>query len=289
MSTKLPNEVQIAHVHLQVSNLGRALSFYSDLLGLHKVKREGGTAYLSASGQAPYHVILTEIADAVPQARRNAGLFHVAIRFPSRAALANVLLNLVENNWPLQGASDHLVSEAIYLGDPDGLGIELYQDRPRETWKKINDGIEMATLPLDLQDLIEQANQTNRDYAIDPSTDIGHVHLQVSDTAKAERFYHEALGLDMMTRSYPGALFMAAGGYHHHLGANTWNSRGGEPAPENAVGLRSYAYQFPDETSWKAAQDRLEANGYEVEQGAEASSMTKDEDGIGVELMVSKE
>lgn len=280
-------------MHLQVSNLERALTFYSGLLGLHEVKREGDTAFLSATGEPPYHIILTEIEDAVPQVRQNAGLFHVAIRFPSRAALANALLNLVENNWPLQGASDHLVSEAIYLPDPDGLGIELYWDRPRDTWKMVNEGIEMATLPLDLQDLIEQADQRNGSYAIDPKTDIGHVHLQVSDIEKAERFYHKSLGLDVMTRSYPGALFMAAGGYHHHLGANTWNSRGGEPAPANAVGLRSYAYQFPDETSWQAAQDRLETNGYEVEgrkgYGYKESVLVRDEDRIGVELLVSKE
>ena len=290
-TNKVPDEVQIAHVHLQVANLGRALTFYSGLLGLHEVKREGDTAYLSATGEAPYHVILTEIPDALPQARQSAGLFPTAIRFPSRAALANVLLNLLENNWPLQGASDHLVSEAIYLPDADGLGVELYQDRPRKTWKQASEGIEMATLPLDLQDLIEQANQRNGSYKIDPKTDIGHVHLQVSDIDKAERFYHKTLGLDVMQRSYPGALFMAAGGYHHHLGANTWNSRGGEAAPANAVGLRSYAYRFPDEASWQSAQERLEASGYEIEERADygyaAGALAKDEDGIGVELLAN--
>lgn len=291
-SIKLPEKVKIAHVHLQVSNLERALAFYSGLIGLHEVKRVGGTAYLSAERKAPYLVILSEIKDATAQDKRRAGLFHIAIRFPSRPALANVLLNLVKNNWPLQGASDHLVSEAIYLLDSEGLGVELYRDRPRENWPRKDEAIEMATLPLNLQDLTEQADQRNGNYAIDPKTDIGHVHLQVSNLEKAERFYHHSLGLDVMQRSYPGALFLAAGGYHHHLGANTWNSRDAEPAAPDAAGLRSYAYLFPDEGSWQAAQDRLAANGYQVVERVEhehaESVLVKDEDEIGIELITRK-
>jgi len=290
-SQKLPDEVHIAHVHLQVSNLSRALNFYSGVLGLPEVKREKGTAFLSATGQPPYEVILTEIANAVPQSKTQSGLFHVAFRFPSRTALANVLLNLVKHNWPLQGAADHLVSEAIYLPDADGLGIELYQDRPRATWPQNGDSIEMATLPLDLQTLIQQANQQDQEYEIDPRSEIGHVHLQVSDLRQAERFYHTGLGLDIMQRNFPGALFLAAGGYHHHLGVNIWNSRGSGSAAPNAVGLRSYAFQFPSEASWISVQKRLEASGYVIEgtidHGYAVSAQARDEDGIAVELLVN--
>ena len=169
---------------------------------------------------------------------RAPGLYHVAVLVPSREALGGALLRLAVSGWPLHGASHHLVSEALYLGDPDGNGIEIYRDLPRDQWRWDGSSVEMATLPLDLDAILDELPadvlDAARGGAVDPAsvptlpagTVVGHVHLQVSDLRDAEAFYHGVLGLEVTQRGYPGALFTAAGGYHHHIGLNTWHSRG---------------------------------------------------------------
>lgn len=254
---------------MTVSDLARSRSFYEQVLGLPPREREDG----SLSFGAPEPLIeLRGDGSASPLDHRATGLFHAAILFPSRRDLAFALARVASTRWPLQGASDHLVSEALYLSDPDGNGIELYRDRPREQWPRSGGRLEMATLPLDLDNLLSELGDNPPPQNRAPEgTRIGHVHLQVADLHEAERFYSGMLGFEVMVRGYPGALFVAAGGYHHHLGLNTWRSAGASPPPPGAVGLRSYEIVLPGTEELDAALDRLRSAELEVtREGAEA-------------------
>jgi catechol 2,3-dioxygenase len=183
------------------------------------------------------------VPHAIPKPRRSAGLFHFAILVPSRAALGRSLRRLADRQWPLSGASDHLVSEALYLDDPDGLGIEIYRDRPRERWQIMNGQVMMATDPLDLQSVHDEPGAESTWTGLERGTTIGHVHLHVPHLDAAEAFYCGRVGFEPTLRGYPGALFVAAGGYHHHLGLNTWTGIGAPPPPEHAVGLRAFTIE----------------------------------------------
>ena len=290
---ELPAETQVGRVHLQVADLEQALAFYRDLLGFRQVGREGATALLSATGSAPLHIVLTERPGARRKPPRTTGLYHIAIRFPNRPALARVFQRLVVHRWPFQGSADHLVSEALYLADPDGNGLELYIDRPRAQWSRRNGQIEMATEPLDVEALLAEANDDPAPWAgIDPATDIGHVHVHVSDLEQAESFYSDLLGLDVTQRGYPGALFLSAGGYHHHLGINVWAGVGAPPPPPDAVGLLSFALRLPEEEAWFTLIERTRASGVTVElhdNGSGRVARLRDHDGNGVELLIEKQ
>jgi catechol 2,3-dioxygenase len=260
----LPSGTHIANVHLRVSDLDAAESFYVRLLGFRAGERGAADteARIYATRRNPPIILLTEQADAVPKPPRTTGLYHVAIRLPSRLELARVLHRLLEHDWPLHGISDHGVSEAIYTADPDGNGIELYFDLPSAFWPMEDGNIAMTSMPLDPNDLLSELAEDDMPWAgANPYTDIGHVHLQVSDLAKSERFYHSLLGLEVTQSDYPGALFLSVGGYHHHVGVNVWASRGASPPPPNAVGLISFAMEVPDEQTWQILRDRLEAAG----------------------------
>src|SRR5947209_5740641 len=235
----------VGTVRLTVSDLARSRAFYEQALGLRSRELDNGAIALGPpAGQAGELEALVELhgdASAPRLDRRATGLFHLAILFPTRSDLAFALARLAQARWPLDGASDHLVSEALYLSDPDGNGIELYRDRPREDWPYHDGRLRMATLPLDLDDLLGEIRSAESWQTLAPDgTRMGHVHLQVSDLEETEAFYHGLLGFDVMVRGFPGALFVAAGGYHHHLGLNTWNSTGASPPRPGAVGLRSY-------------------------------------------------
>ncbi len=224
--------LDVARVALVVNDLGSVASFYQSALGLDRLGAEGEEVRLGVGGR----VLLELRGDlAAPRAtRREAGLFHTAFLLPSRAALGRWLRHAAGAGLPIQGASDHIVSEALYLSDPEGNGIEVYADRPREQWVDAAGAIRLATEPLDAENLAAAADGP---WAGAPEgTVVGHVHLQVGDVAEAERFYVGALGLEVMAR-YPGAAFLATGGYHHHLGANVWNSRGAGPRRPEATGL----------------------------------------------------
>ncbi|MFA5909579.1 MAG: VOC family protein [Vicinamibacterales bacterium] len=238
----LPADAHIGTVSLTVSDLDRSLPFYRDILGFQEISRAGRTSSLSAGGGRPL-IELHERRDAVPRPRRSTGLFHFAILVPSRAALGRSLRRLADRQWPLSGAADHLVSEALYLDDPDGLGIEIYRDRPRETWRRANGELAMATDPLDVQGVASEAGADEPWQGLDADTVIGHMHLHVSRLDEGEAFYCGEIGFAPMVRSYPGALFVSAGGYHHHLGMNTWAGVGAPAPPENAVGLRSFSIE----------------------------------------------
>jgi catechol 2,3-dioxygenase len=205
---------------------------------------------------------------------RTTGLYHVAIRYPGRQVLAQAFQRLVAHRWPFQGFSDHGVSEALYLADPDGNGLELYVDRAREHWAYRDGQIAMTTEPLDVEGLLAKARTDPATWTgLHPETDIGHVHLHVSDLAEAEAFYHGLLGLDVTQRGYPGALFLSAGGYHHHLGINTWAGVGAPPPPPDAVGLICFSLYVPDQISWQGLLDRVQEAGMQVEGGEHDNQM----------------
>jgi catechol 2,3-dioxygenase len=290
---KLPAETGIGHVHLQVGDLDRSLTFYRDLLGFQPMGHNGASAMLSATGRAPYHILLTEQPGAPPKPPHTTGLYHVAIRFPTRRALAQAFQRLAAHRWPFQGFADHLVSEALYLADPDGNGLELYVDRPREQWRQRDGQVVMGTDPLDVDGLLAEAAGNPEPWTgVHPDTDIGHVHLHVSDLAQAEAFYSNLLGLDVTQRSYPGALFLSAGGYHHHLGVNVWAGEGAPPPPTDAVGLLAFALHLPDEGTWHSIQENARRSGVAVETTGDYDyarrALIHDPDGNGVELLVDK-
>nr|WP_290665430.1 VOC family protein [Ardenticatena sp.] len=252
----------IGPVHLIVRDLSRALHFYSTLLGFREQRREGQTAVLTSGKGRPPRLILTARANALPKPPRTTGLYHVAIRLPNRQELARLFARLVAHDWRFHGFSDHKVSEAIYLPDPDGNGLELYRDRPRETWPWQGGQIAMRTDPLDVNALLREASADTRPWTgIHPDTDIGHVHLHVRDLDEAEAFYSGVLGLDCTQRDYPGARFFAAGGYHHHVGTNIWAGQGAPPPPPDAVGLRFFTLVVPDARAVAALITRAEAAG----------------------------
>jgi catechol 2,3-dioxygenase len=271
-------------VRLTVSDLARSRAFYERALGLRGSERDDGTLALGPSQSEPLVELRPEAA-APPLDPRRTGLYHLAILVPSRVDLAQALARLIQTRWPLDGASDHLVSEALYLSDPDGNGIEIYRDRPRQEWRYSGDRLEMATLPLDLHNLMGELKgaETLQEHA-PTGTRMGHVHLQVADLDAAEAFYSGVLGFDVMVRGYPGALFVSAGGYHHHLGLNTWHSLGA-PSPEpGAIGLRSFEVNLPNRDELARVLDRVSAAGLQSEAVAGERWLVRDPSGNAVLL-----
>src|SRR5205085_2490788 len=219
-------------VGLRVADIDRSRDFYTDALGLTEIGGGDGVARLAADGETPLlELDARESAGGPPAPPRATGLFHFALLYPGRAGLGQALNRLADRGVPLTGASDHLVSEAIYLNDPDGNGIEIYRDRPRDEWPAPQPGqsVAMDTIPLDLGPILAEATPPNG--GADPGTVMGHVHLKVSDLERSIAFYRDVLGFDLMAQLGPQAGFLAAGGYHHHVGINVWHSRGGGPPP----------------------------------------------------------
>ena len=254
----IPSETHIGPVCLTVADLDREREFYERAIGLRVLDDQGdddgSTLRLGADGTVVVELIGDP--DAPPRRRGTTGLFHLAILVPSRADLAGALRRVVDAGGPLAGASDHLVSEALYLADPEGNGIEVYRDRPREEWRRVDGQIEMATLPLDLDSLLAEQGEDESSHA-PAGTRIGHVHLHVADLAAAEEFYAGVLGLDVTVRGYPGALFLSAGGYHHHIGVNTWAGEGAPAPPPGSRGLRHFEILLPGTADLEAAERRL--------------------------------
>jgi len=218
---RLPDATRLGRVRLQIADLDRSIAYYETVIGLRVVDRSAGVARLAPHDDDRVIVELHEKRGVRKIDRRgNIGLYHFAILLPDRATLGRFVQHLSDIG-AYAGMSDHFVSEAVYLTDPDGLGIEVYADRPRSAWKVEGRQLSMTTIPLNVQDLVASAGGTAWTGA-PKGTVLGHVHLYVRDIADAERFYHAAVGFDKVVWSYPGALFMSAGGYHHHLGTNTW-------------------------------------------------------------------
>lgn len=283
-------DASIAHVEYQVKDLPNMVAFYGELMGFQPIEVTDKRARLSANGQAPALLTLVENPDAViqPSSTYGTGLYHTAFRFTGRQPLATTLLRIVASGWQLQGASDHRVSEAIYLADPEGNGIEIYRDRPRSDWPRLQETIQMGNAPLDLRKLLEEADESAaQESKIDQATDIGHIHLQISDLATAHAFYHDLLGLDLMM-ALPTALFLSAGGYHHHVGANTWHSANAPRRNPNATGLLSYAYFIPDQDAWLELYDRVNSPHRQVqtiERDGRNGFALEDQDAIRVEVL----
>ncbi len=284
---QLPGSLRVGQIHLRVSNLQAAREFYHDLLGFHQSEIRDGTLNLSAErGSSP--LVKLTVAPSAPIRRRGTpGLFHVAFRYPDRPALAQGLIRLLKYGYPVQGAADHRVSDALYLADPDGNGVELYSDRPRDSWPRQGGELAMATDPLDVEALLAEAANSGGAVAVLP--DIGHIHLQVSDLARSEKFYHDLLGLAVTQRSYPGALFMSAGGYHHHIAVNTWGTRNGSAPAPDGLGLVSYSLDLGDTEGYQALRSRIVSNlgpGALRERGSGTTGFTvMDPDGITVEIV----
>jgi catechol 2,3-dioxygenase len=241
----LPAATRMGAVHLTVADLARSLDWYERSIGLRVHRRDNGTAWLGAGGEDL--LVLTEQPGAAP-ADGYSGLFHFALLVPSRADLARWLARAARDEVPLTGMSDHFVSEAIYLRDPDHHGIEIYADRPRELW----DGQvweRMTTLPLDTNDLLGvlEDPRSGPFEGLATGTTMGHVHLCVADVAPTVGFYRDRLGFDLVAQLGDQAAFLSAGGYHHHLGANTWQSRGAAFAPEGTARLMRATVVVPDE------------------------------------------
>ncbi len=260
---RLPGATRLGRVRLQVADLTRSIAYYEDVIGLGVIDRQGPIAMLGPRGSGDVVVELHERPGAKRVTRRGQiGLYHFAILLPNRAALGRFVRHLAELG-EYAGMSDHFVSEAVYLQDPDGLGIEVYADRPREAWRAENNQLAMTTVPLDMQSLMAEAGDEPWTGA-PPGTVLGHVHLYVRDLADASAFYHEGLGFDKVVWSYPGALFMSAGGYHHHLGTNTW-AAGAPLAADDEARLLEWEIVVPDVASALGAGKNLEAKGFQVE------------------------
>lgn len=286
-SDQLHPETSLGSVYLTVSDLDRALRFYREIIGLGLLQRHGDTASLAADRATPL-VVLSGLPGAHPKPPDTTGLYHFAIMVPSRVDLASSLRRLVETRYRLQGASDHLVSEALYLADPDGNGIEIYADRPRSQWPHLNGRLQLATEPLDIKGLLAELNHDERPWeGLPGQTRIGHVHLHVADLPQSEAFYRGTLGFDLVLRYGRSAIFLSAGGYHHHVGINTWAGASAPPPPRDAVGLRFFTIVLPDQAELERIVTRVRASGVPF-QKKDAGLSLEDPSGNGILLTVAQ-
>ncbi|WP_313799144.1 VOC family protein [Cytobacillus sp.] len=245
-----PN-VFVGHVHLKVADLQRSILFYQQVIGFQLLEQIDNKASLSADGKTPL-VTIEQPENIRPKQPRTTGLYHYALLLPSRSDLARVIEHFIKIGYPLQGASDHLVSEALYLADPDGNGIEIYADRPSSIWKWNHNEVVMSTERLDVESILAEGD--GKPWAGLPSSTImGHIHLHVSELHKTEEFYCKGLGFDIVTRYGGQALFISTGRYHHHIGLNTWNGVGAPAPSEDSVGLTNFTLVFPNEEARMSA------------------------------------
>ena len=272
--------LRVASVWLAVSDLARSAEFYERVLGLPLLSREAERARLGTDPEQPA-LTLEEIEHPTPLSPASTGLFHVAWLHPSRAALAASVRRVVAQRWRFDGAADHGVSEALYLTDPDGLGIELYADRPRERWERPagGRGVRMVTLPLDLEDLLDQ-DAGGPAHQMPEDTTVGHVHLKVAEVPRATAFYRDALGFEEQA-TLPSAAFLSAGGYHHHVGLNSWQSEGASPPPDTAPGLRRMEFEMSGGEAVGELERRVAAAAAEepISRGSNGHLSVRDPDG----------
>jgi catechol 2,3-dioxygenase len=276
---RLPEGTRVGAIRLQVSDLARSLRFYETVLGFRVLSKEGRVSSLGNQGEGTPLLWLHDGDDIRPSTGGRLGLYHFAILLPDRPSLARFSVHLAAQRLRT-GMADHLVSEAIYLSDPDHLGIEVYSDRPRESWNSEGRELVMATEPLDVPGLVKDAGDRSWD-GLPTGTSIGHIHLHVGDLRDAERFYHSSLGFDKVVWSYPGALFFSAGGYHHHVGTNVWGS--GRAADENEARLLSWQLHLPDNNALEGAAQSLRSAGFTA-QRSDGGWTTEDPWGTRVEL-----
>ena len=261
----IPDEFKLGPVGLTVKNLDRSLLFYQDVIGF-KVQRAGeGWVFLAADEGMPL-LYLAENPNAVLGLSRLSGLYHFAVLYPERAQLGRVFQRLRESGYSMGGGSDHSVSEALYLDDPDGHGIELYWDRPRDAWQRVNGKLKITTDPLDWNGLLREAEASDERWSgLPKGAVIGHVHLHVRDLDAAEAFYRDVLGFELQSRYRNNASFLSAGGYHHHIGINIWETREENARLKDAVRMKFYTFCLPGGDEVKRLEGRLGSSGFDVE------------------------
>jgi catechol 2,3-dioxygenase len=269
---RLPAATRVGGVRLQVGDLARSVAWYERVLGMAVLTRGPGRATLGTAAGTPLVELIEQAGTRPVQRRSHLGLFHFAILLPDRTALGRFLRHLASVDEPV-GASDHLVSEALYLHDPDGLGIEVYADRPRSTWTRQDGELTIRTLPLDLEDVLAAGGDAPWT-GMPEGTVMGHMHLHVGDLEQAAAFYRDALGFDATVWSYPGALFLSAGGYHHHLGLNIWAGPDARPPGETDARLLQWELVLPDPESLERASARLQAAGHTLVRTADGHRLS---------------
>lgn len=247
-----PN-THIGQVNLKVQDIERALEFYREVIGFKVLHQTEQAASLTADGETVL-VTIEQPDNVIPIQGRTTGLYHFALLLPTRSDLARIVRHFANIGVRI-GSSDHLVSEALYLSDPDGNGIEIYRDRPPSEWTWNDGEVEMTVDPLNFRDLLSEEDDQAWS-GLPTETVMGHIHLHVSELKKTEEFYVKGLGFDVVNRFGAQALFISTGKYHHHIGLNTWNGIGAPKPPEQSVGLKSFTLHYPDE----AARDHVVAN-----------------------------
>lgn len=258
---KKPN-MYISHVQLKVSNLERSIQYYKTVIGFDVLEQTQTSAVLTFDGSTSL-LSLEEVQNAVPLKRGQTGLYHFALLLPTRKDLGNFIQHIIEQNVRV-GAGDHHVSEAFYLNDPDGNGIEVYTDRPEQDWIWHDDGmVYMTTEQVNVQSVLSEADGTWN--GLPNGTVMGHIHLSVASLGESEKFYTKALGYEVVTRYGDQALFISTGKYHHHIGLNTWESLNGSPVPENGVGLKSYTIVLDNESQANTIKTNLTTVGAKVD------------------------
>jgi catechol 2,3-dioxygenase len=281
---RLPEATRLGPVRLQVADLARSLAYYERVLGLAVLSRRPASAVLGTHGDARPLVALDEnraARDRRPRARL--GLYHFAILLPDRASLGRFVQH-VATTGERMGAGDHLVSEAFYLQDPDGLGIEVYADRPRSAWRRMGRQLMLATDPVDVDAVLAAAAGTVWT-GMPAGTVMGHVHLQVGDLPGAEAFYASGLGFDRITWSYPGALFLGAGGYHHHLGVNTWAGPDAEPPSQDEARLLEWTMELRSAADVADVEQSLAQGGHAWERVSPEAIVASDPWGTAVRVV----
>lgn len=284
MTAIIHPSTKLGPVSLRIRNLAQSVRFYTEVVGLRMLRQHGRIAELTADGKQPL-LIIEEVQDLVILQTRTAGLYHFAILVPDREALGLVLANLIAHNIPV-GQGDHLVSEALYINDPDGNGIEIYADRPKDTWKRDANGeYVMTTDPVDVEGLLA-LSQGKEWRGLPEGTVIGHVHFHVSDLDKARAFYCEVLGFELTAHYGGAALFISAGGYHHHIGLNVWAGIGVPNTPRNAAGMEAYTIELPSREALEEVVGRIREAGIQVEQ-QESAFNVQDPSDIWIRLVVA--
>jgi catechol 2,3-dioxygenase len=251
----------VAEVNLKIADIERSLAFYQEVIGFQILERTEKKAKLTANGKTAL-LSIEQPENVIAKPQQSTGLYHFALLLPERSDLGRVLQHFIKNNVRI-GAGDHLVSEALYLNDPDGNGIEIYSDRPSSSWNWNNNAVEMTTDPIDAQGILE-AGKGEAWEGLPPGTVMGHIHLQVAELHKIEEFYVKGLGFDVVARYGPQALFISTGKYHHHIGLNTWAGIGVPAPPENSIGLNWYSLVLPNEETRNKTITNLEKIGASV-------------------------
>lgn len=273
----------VGHVTIKVANLDRSLQFYKEMIGLDVLEQTSSSAKLTTDGMTSI-LTLHQPENVIPKQGRTTGLYHFALLLPEKVDLANIVVHFVENGIRF-GSADHLVSEALYLHDPDGNEIEIYIDRDPSEWVWNGQEVAMTTDPLDFEGLLKNRVPGKKWEGLPHGTLMGHIHLHVSELEKTEEFYVKGLGFDVVSRFGPQAIFLSTGKYHHHIGANTWNGVGAPKPPENSVGMESFTLVLPSEEAIKQTIKNLQNIGVSVTE-EDGRTITYDPSGNRIELSV---